>query len=316
MAQSVGIYSREMPAAANKLGGAGAGMWERPQFGHRGAVTGYHDALTPLDAAQHFSPAVAQLAHCHRSHDRKRITGETHATVDADAPPSPAVCKHVAVTARRLTRIVGVSVVTTWALVSAPIGAPAASADPCSDVAVVFARGTHQEPGLGDVGQAFVDSLGSQIGGRSVAVYAVNYPANDDYHTSASSGADDASAHILDTVASCPSTRIVLGGYSQGSTVIDLSTTTMPAPVAEHVAAVALFGEPSSGFSSMLWGGQPLPTISPLYGAKTINLCAPDDPICSPGSNIMAHVSYIQSGMTNQAATFAANKLGQAASRA
>ncbi len=218
--------------------------------------------------------------------------------------------------ARSLARIVGVSVVTTWALLSAPICSPAASADPCSDVAVVFARGTHQAPGLGDVGQAFVDSLTSQVGGQSVGVYAVNYPANDDYHGSASAGSNDASTHIQDTVASCPNTRIVLGGYSQGSTVIDLATSAMPAPVADHVAAVALFGEPSSGFSSMLWGGQPLPAISPLYGPKTISLCAPDDPICSGGGNIMAHVSYIESGMTNQAATFAANKLTQGPQRA
>ena len=87
--------------------------------------------------------------------------------------------------ARGLARIVGIPVVTAWAALSAPIVSPAASADPCSDVAVVFARGTHQDPGLGDVGQSFVDSLTSQVGGRSVAVYAVNYPANDDYHNSA-----------------------------------------------------------------------------------------------------------------------------------
>jgi cutinase len=214
--------------------------------------------------------------------------------------------------ARRLARFIGISVVMAWAALNAPVHSPVASADPCSDVAVVFARGTHQDPGLGNIGQAFVDSLTSQVGGRSVGVYAVNYPANDDYHNSATAGSDDASAHIQDTVASCPKTRIVLGGYSQGSTVIDLATQAMPAPVADHVAAVALFGEPSSGFSSMLWGGQPLPTISPLYSGKTIGLCAPDDPICSSGGNIMAHVSYIQSGMTNQAATFAAGKLGQA----
>ncbi|MGE2815209.1 cutinase family protein [Mycobacterium heidelbergense] len=216
-------------------------------------------------------------------------------------------------TARSLARIGGVLVATAWALLSVPLGSPAAEADACSDVAVVFARGTHQEPGLGNIGQAFVDSLTSQVGGRSVGVYAVNYPANDDYHNSANAGADDASAHIQDTVASCPNSKIVLGGYSQGSTVIDLATNAMPASVADHVAAVALFGEPSSGFSSMLWGGQPLPTINPVYSGKTISLCAPDDPICSGGGNIMAHVSYIDAGMTNQAATFAANHLSQGA---
>ena len=212
---------------------------------------------------------------------------------------------------RSLARIVGVVFVTTWALLSTPILSPTAAADPCSDVAVVFARGTHQDPGLGNMGQAFVDSLTSQVGGKSVDVYAVNYPANDDYHNSANAGANDASAHIQGIVASCPNTKIVLGGYSQGSTVIDLATTQMPPSVADHVAAVALFGEPSSGFSTMLWGGQPLPTINPTYGSKVISLCAPDDPICSGGGNIIAHVSYIESGMINQAATFAANKVNQ-----
>lgn len=214
-------------------------------------------------------------------------------------------------TARATVRILGVSAATTWALLSAPLGPPAASADPCSDVAVVFARGTHQEPGLGNIGQAFVDSLTSQLGGRSVDVYAVNYPANDDYHNSANAGSADASSHIQQTVANCPNSRLVLGGYSQGSTVIDLATNAMPASVADHVAAVALFGEPTSGFSTMLWGGQPLPTINPAYGGKTLSLCAPDDPICSPGGNIMAHVSYIEAGMTNQAATYAVNAINQ-----
>ncbi|MDX6502232.1 MAG: cutinase [Blastocatellia bacterium] len=195
-----------------------------------------------------------------------------------------------------------------WGFVGAPIS-PTASADPCSDVEVVFARGTHQEPGLGNIGQAFSDSLTSKVGGKSVGVYAVNYPANDDYHNSASIGSDDASGHIQGTVANCPNTKIVLGGYSQGSTVIDLATQAMPAPVAGHVAAVALFGEPTSQFSSMLWGGQPLPTINPVYSGKTISLCASDDPICSGGGNIMAHVSYIQAGMTDQAASYAADRL-------
>ncbi|MCV7096112.1 cutinase family protein [Mycobacterium kubicae] len=214
-------------------------------------------------------------------------------------------------TARSLIRIVGVSVVTTGALLTSPLNGPAAAADPCSDIAVVFARGTHQAPGLGDVGESFVDSLTSQVRGRSVNAYAVNYPASDDYHGSSSAGADDASAHIQDVVASCPNTKIVLGGYSQGATVIDLATSAVPPQTVDRVAAVALFGEPSSGFSSALYGGQPLPTINPAYSSKVISLCAPEDPICTGGGNIMAHVSYIQSGMTAQAATFAAQRLNQ-----
>ena len=212
-------------------------------------------------------------------------------------------------TAPGFLQIGATAVVTAGALLSAPFGVPAASADQCADVEVVFARGTNEPSGPGFIGQAFADSLGAQLPGRSFAVYAVNYPASDDYLDSAAAGTGDASAHIENLVAACPDTKIVLGGYSQGAAVTELATSAMPAGVADHVAAVALFGRPSSAYSDSLVGGVALPTISPLYASKTIDLCLPDDPICSAGANMLAHVSYIPSGMANQAATFAAQRL-------
>lgn len=101
---------------------------------------------------------------------------------------------------------------------------------------------------------------------------------------------------------------MVLGGYSQGAGVIDLATTAMPPPVADHVAAAALFGGPSSGFADSLSPG-PLPAIGPLDAAKTIDLCVPNDPICSNGMDWRAHGAYVQSGMVNEAASFAAGRL-------
>jgi cutinase len=186
--------------------------------------------------------------------------------------------------------------------------APDAVADPCPDTEVVFARGTNEPPGIGAVGQAFVDSLRRQAPRRSIAVYPVNYPATDAFVSSSLAGASDARAHVESMVASCPNTRLVLGGYSQGAGVIDMATESTPPLVADHVAAVALFGNPESTFARTLGGGR-LPTISPLYRPKTIDLCVPDDPICSEGRNPAAHVAYIQSGMTNQAASFAAGRL-------
>ena len=211
-----------------------------------------------------------------------------------------------------LTRVAALAAgfVSAAAVVSLPVAAEAA-AQPCSDVEVVFARGTNEPPGVGIVGQAFVDALSSQVGGRSVGVYAVNYPASDNYVSSAANGSDDARTHIQDLVAGCPSTKMGLGGYSQGAAVTDIATAAMPAQVADRVAAVALFGTPSSAFSSMLAGGEPLPTTSPAYAAKTIDLCMDGDPICSPGANMLAHISYVQSGMTGQAASFAATKIDQ-----
>ena len=210
----------------------------------------------------------------------------------------------------RVAAIAGAGLVSASAVVSLPVAAEAI-AQPCSDVEVVFARGTNEPPGIGIVGQAFVDALSSQVGGRSVGVYAVNYPASDNYVSSAANGSDDARDHIENLAAGCPNTKMVLGGYSQGAAVTDLATSAMPPQIADRVAAVALFGTPSSAFSSMLAGGQPLPTTSPAYTAKTINLCMDGDPICSPGANMLAHVSYVQSGMTEQAASFAATKIDQ-----
>jgi cutinase-like protein len=209
--------------------------------------------------------------------------------------------------ARNVVRVLGLALALTWALVGGLINAGHASAGACPNVEVVFARGTNEPPGVGGVGQAFIDSLRSQVRGQSVGVYAVNYPATDAFASSSAAGAGDTRAHVQSTAANCPNTRMVLGGYSQGAGVIDMATNDL-APVVDHVAAVAVFGNPQSAFARSLGRGQ-LPTISPLYSPKTINLCVPDDPICSEGRNGRAHVAYVQSGMTNQAAAYAAGRI-------
>jgi cutinase len=191
------------------------------------------------------------------------------------------------------------------------VAAPAAAAE-CSDVQVVFARGTGEGPGVGAVGQAFVDALRPMVGGRSLGVYGVNYPASNDFGPSMAAGVSDASGGVQYVAANCPNTRIVLGGYSQGAAVIDAITSPafdsgvqLPPDVADHVAAVAVFGNPS-----ITMAGGPLTAISPLYGSKTIDLCFPLDPICTPGSPLgLAHVLYVPTGMPAQAASFAAGRL-------
>jgi cutinase len=186
-----------------------------------------------------------------------------------------------------------------------------ASADACPDVQIVFARGTGEDPGVGTVGQAFVDSLRAHTSNsQSIAVYPVDYPASHDF-LAATDGANDASSFVQNVAVTCPDTKIVLGGFSQGAAVIDILavaanpvlgfTDPMPADVADHVAAVAVIGNPSNRIKG------PLTTLSPLYGAKTIDLCNGADPVCSPGDDAAAHSLYVQSGMADQAATFAAH---------
>lgn len=200
---------------------------------------------------------------------------------------------------------------TAWAV---PVGgAPVAAADGCNDVEVVFARGTNEPPGIGRVGDAFVGNLRGLIGGRSLGVYAVNYPASYDF-LAVADGANDASGHIQWVADNCPGTRIVLGGYSQGAAVVDVVTSipvpgigfTNPLPPAagDRIAAVAVFGNPSTKI------GLPL-TSSPTFGGRAIDICNPGDPICSNGGNssVMAHRSYGPDGSAYQAAEFVANRL-------
>lgn len=236
------------------------------------------------------------------------------------------------VRARKIAGLAAAAVATTWAaLLGAP--APSAAAQPCPDVEVVFARGTSEPPGVGGVGQSFIDSLRTQLGARSVAVYPVNYPASSDFANrlglarTVVDGIRDAATHVEATAANCPNTRIVLGGYSQGAVVAGFVTSAvvpdgvpqeyasyipqpMPPEVADHVAAVALFAKPSDQFMREI--GAPPVVIGPGYAAKTIELCEAGDTICSGapggGPNI-AHILYNANGMTGNAAGFVAGRI-------
>ncbi|PEG38555.1 cutinase family protein [Mycolicibacterium agri] len=239
-------------------------------------------------------------------------------------------------TVRRMLGGLGAAVAAATALLGPQAsGVAAAAADPsCPDVEVVFARGTFEAPGVGVTGQAFVDALTARLGGESgesVDVYPVNYPASLDFGAAAN-GIADASNKIQAIANTCPNTKIVLGGYSQGAAVAAYTTTDtipagmalppgitgpMPPEIASHVAAVVLFGKPSNGILNLVDRNAPPITIGALYTPKTLELCAPGDPICSPGGlSRAAHSAYKDNGMADQAAAFAANAITQGSPRA
>jgi cutinase len=226
---------------------------------------------------------------------------------------------------KRLATAVAVVAVTAMSMLLALPARPAA-ADPCPDVDVVFARGSGEAPGVGNIGQPFIDALRGQIGGRSLAVYPVAYEAstdfsNPDFPKTVIAGIRDAGAHIQSMASHCPKTREVLGGYSQGAAVAGYVTSAavppgipasaVPAPlspeIANHVAAVTMFGTPSDQFLQQ-YGAPPI-VIGPLYKPKTLELCAEGDSICGAGGSPVSHTLYPVNGMTNQAADFAASHL-------
>lgn len=216
--------------------------------------------------------------------------------------------------ARRLAVLIASGLV----LALSPVAAPMASAAPeCPDVEVVFARGTDEPAGIGKVGKAFVDTLRPMLKGRSISTYAVKYPATWDF-MKAAVGANDMSKRIQATVARCPKTKIVMGGYSQGAAVVDVVATApiaglgytapLPAAAVPHIVSVVVFGNPSARL------GNPLTRMSTVFGPRTADLCAPADPICSLGRDWDAHVLYPESGLVKLGAEWTA-KLVKAADK-
>ncbi|WP_333890967.1 cutinase family protein [Mycolicibacterium gadium] len=173
---------------------------------------------------------------------------------------------------------------------------PVASAQ-CPDVEVVFARGRQEPPGVGAVGDVFVNALRSKTP-LSIGVYGVNYVAD----TDAAAGATDMRMRVQSMAKTCPNTRMVLGGYSLGATAADLMTRANRLSPSErqHVAAVVMFGN----------GGKRLGP-APAYADRTIDQCADGDPICGRGFNWDSHLqpSYIGSGLVDQAAGYVAGML-------
>ncbi|KAE8913689.1 hypothetical protein PF005_g4853 [Phytophthora fragariae] len=178
----------------------------------------------------------------------------------------------------------------------------------CSDVHVVFARGSGEMAGLGLCGEPLVSGITSKLSGMSVSSYAVSYLASAD-QTSAGPGATDMTNHVVSVAKECPKTVFVLGGYSQGASVTDIaigikttlgSGDTIPENLAPRIKAVVTFGNP------LKLMGQTIESASSTYGPKAIEFCSQGDPVCGNGFNTMAHMTYTTDGSVATAAEKAA----------
>jgi cutinase len=113
----------------------------------------------------------------------------------------------------------------------------------------------------------------------------------------------------------CPNMPQVLGGYSQGASLMDIVTgdsvggllrgTALPAQYANMIAAVVTFGNVADR------SDQPITTQSLLFGSRAIDLCNPRDPIChaGPGNEWSGHTEGYVPFYTDQAASFVVAKL-------
>lgn len=189
-----------------------------------------------------------------------------------------------------------------------------ASAADCADAEVVFARGTDEPDGLGVVGNAFVNALRERAVGMNIATYAVDYDAGK-LQLGSGDGAKDAIKRIKTLASSCPDTKVVLGGYSQGANVVNIVAgnpivgiawgASLPPSSAGNIVAVATFGNVANR------SGTKVPSESAMFAGKGIDLCHPADPIChaGPGNEWSGHTDGYVPAYTTQAAVFAASKL-------
>ncbi len=191
-------------------------------------------------------------------------------------------------------------------------GSAAAAADgACSDVELVFARGTGERQGLGIVGRPLAQALAAELPGQKVSSFAVVYAAASN-QASAGPGATNMSRHITSVAEDCPETQFVIGGYSQGASVTNIAMgirgagtrgEAIPAALADRVSAVVVFGNPL-GLQR-----RTIANSSAVYGPKAKEFCNTGDPVCGGGGNFAAHLAYPRNGSVQQAAEFAAGKI-------
>jgi len=158
----------------------------------------------------------------------------------------------------------------------------------CEDVYLVFTRGTF-EPGsqanLGMmVGVPFVSALRYALGSKSFGSIGVDYNNGVAGYLSGgdSAGGTTMANMITQKVNSCPNTKIIAGGYSQGAQVTHNALATLNGNVASHIAAVVVFGDPDKGRA-----------IRGISSDKIYTNCASADPICMGiPLPIGAHLQY------------------------
>ncbi|KAL9091539.1 MAG: hypothetical protein Q9159_001399 [Coniocarpon cinnabarinum] len=178
---------------------------------------------------------------------------------------------------------------------AAPVELEERQAAGCAEVAVFYARGTG-DPGVNGVvvGPALEKNLKSALGSK-MSYTPIPYSAgvSGDIPGGQQPGTTAYLNQIKEKTASCPQTKIVLSGYSQGGWLVHTTARQLGKPI----AAAVTFGDPFKG-------GTPQGCAPEHY--KTF--CQIGDPVCGEGVNIASHLSY--ASQTGQAAQFIKQAVG------
>ncbi|KAF9699143.1 hypothetical protein EKO04_002728 [Ascochyta lentis] len=172
----------------------------------------------------------------------------------------------------------------------------------CTDMTVIFARGTGEMGNMGTIsGPPMVKAIRSKLGADRVTVQGVDYAAS--AAGNANLGADGGKVmaeYVQQALKQCPSTKVIVSGYSQGGMVVHNAFSNGVS--ASNVAGAIMFGDPLKR--------QALPGLST---DKVKQFCGTADQICGGGGDGGATGSHLSYGsVADSAATFAIQAAGLA----
>ncbi|CZS92183.1 uncharacterized protein RAG0_02662 [Rhynchosporium agropyri] len=173
----------------------------------------------------------------------------------------------------------------------------------CPKMSVVFARGTGEPGNVGILtGPPFFAALGEYINGTNqLAIQGVDYEAQPAgfFAGGSMNGAIKMAGLVRSSLTNCPSTPLLLSGYSQGAQLVYLALPLLPPDITSKIASVVLFGDPKNGTA-----------IPGVDEKRTKTFCHDGDDICRGGSKVSRdHLTYVNDA--TGAAEWAMRRVGE-----
>lgn len=218
------------------------------------------------------------------------------------------------------------------AVAATPAAAVAASGSGCAQVSIITARASTESPGEGITGNLVTQVVNTST--QTVSRAAVDYPATlTNYASSSLQGINALKTQLTNLVNSCPTTKVVLMGYSQGAHVVgdvlgggqggSLGTATPPisSTIASHVTAVATFGDPRhvangpnfNAGTATRNGRFPRNStqinLLNSFSPRIRSWCDANDTFCDSGFSTNVHLTYLNR-YQDAAASFVLNLIG------
>ncbi|KAI2615320.1 carbohydrate esterase family 5 protein [Hypoxylon sp. NC1633] len=175
----------------------------------------------------------------------------------------------------------------------------------CKDVIFVFARGSTQPGNIGDdPGPQTINQLKAALGAGAVAAQGVDYPATllDNLRDGGCDpeDADNMRALITQAATQCPSSKLVVSGYSQGAALVHRSVEAATTAVKNRIFAAVTYGD-----TQKEQDGSQIPNFD---ASKTLILCHDGDLVCE-GTLLVTDAHHDYDDLAPDAVDFIVSKV-------